>query len=324
MTTTIQAWLCPICESQTSASIVADIVWASPIPGPKSYLAVRCSRCSVMAAEPMPSSEVLDEYYSNYHQTQTHELEYRTTELPRLHDPIIDELLKHIKNRSGPSFFDYGFGAGAFLIRLAERGFPAIGADFGSQNVDQIHRLSSSRGLAIRVYEIGDLGMEDVGRESIDCLTMFQVIEHLPNPLQALRRLRHLLKPYGIVYIEVPHQEGLFFHVKNLIRPVINRRNMWGPLSPPQHVLGFNRDSLRTLIDRAGFELIELRDFPVADGVHAPETAYWYPTVHTWLKKKEYRTPYGTSKMLIRLADSLAFRFLGAGGGLFAIARRRD
>lgn len=324
MMTAIQPWLCPICEIQTSASVVADIVWTSPIPGPKSYLAVRCSRCSVMAAEPMPSPEVLDEYYSDYHQTQTHELEYRTTELARLHDPIIDELLMHIKNRSCPSFLDYGFGAGAFLIRLAERGFPSTGIDFGRQNIAQIQRLSSSRGLAIRVYEIGAVDMEEVGRESIDCLTMFQVVEHLVNPLQALRHLRQLLKSDGVLYIEVPHQEGLFFHVKNFIRPVINRRHMWGPLSPPQHVLGFNRDSLRILVERAGFEVVDLQDFPVADGVHAPETAYWYPTVRTWLKKREYRTRYGTSKMLIRLADIPASRLLGAGGGLFAIARRRD
>jgi hypothetical protein len=89
-------------------------------------------------------------------------------------------------------------------------------------------------------------------------------------------------------------------------------------------VLGFNRHSLRILTERAGFEVITLRDFPVADGIHAPETAFWYPTVRTWLKKKEYRTRYGTSKMLIRMADMPASRFLGAGGGLFAIARKRE
>ncbi len=99
---------------------------------------------------------------------------------------------------------------------------------------------------------------------------------------------------------------------------------MWGPLSPPQHVLGFNRRSLRALVERAGFEVVELRDFPLTEGVHTPETGYWYPSVRTWLTKKEYRTPYGTSKMLIRLAGKPASHLLGAGGALYAIARRRD
>lgn len=277
-----------------------------------------------MAAEPMPSAEVLREYYSDYHQTQTHDEEYRTTELVKLQDPIIDELFRYLDDRTAASFLDYGFGAGAFLTRLAERGFRATGMDFGRQNIEQLKQMSQSRGLDIRMHEVGVAGIDEVGRESFDCLTLFQVIEHLVNPLQVLKDLRTLLKPKGVLYVECPHQEGLFFQVKNRFRPIINRRNMWGPLSPPQHVLGFNRRSLRALVERAGFEVIELRDFPLADCVHAPETAYWYPSVRTWLTKKEYRTPYGTSKMLIRLAERPASRVLGAGGGLYAIARRRD
>ena len=272
----------------------------------------------------MPSSDVLREYYGDYNPTQTSELAYRTHELPRLHDPIINQLLQHMSDHAAASFLDYGFGAGAFLIRLAERGYRAVGMDFGQQNVRQLKRLSDERSLGIQMYEIGASSLDEVGRESFDYLTLFQVVEHLVSPLQAIRDLRSLLKPKGLMYIECPNQEGLFFQLKNQIRSLIDRRNMWGALSPPQHVLGFNRRSLSSLVERAGFDIVELGDFPMADGIHAPESTYWYPTIRTWLTKKEYRTPYGTSKMLIRLADIPASRLLGAGGGLFAIARKRE
>lgn len=97
---------------------------------------------------------------------------------------------------------------------------------------------------------------------------------------------------------------------------------MWGSLSPPQHVLGFTKKSLQILLKRAGYEPLVVSDYRVADGLHAPETLYWYPTVREWASDRNYRSPYGTAKMLIRLFDFPASKIFSSGGGLYALAKR--
>lgn len=316
-------WVCPICGKTQEPRTIAQVTWSTPIPGPKNYNVIRCSHCDGDISDPMPSEEVLSEYYSDYHPTQVLEEQYRANDLIDLQEPILTYLTDQLGGfKAGMSFLDYGFGAGAFLLKVAQKGMSATGLDFGAQNIEQLKALSQQRGLNIDLYDMANGGMLALRGKTFDCITMFQVVEHLVSPLEVLADLRELQKPGGILYIECPNQAGLFFNIKNLVRSVINRKFMWGALSPPQHVLGFRKKSLQMLLERAGYEPIEVNDYRVADGIHAPETPYWYPSVREWLTNRNRWNAYGTAKMLIRLADYPASKIFSAGGGLYAIARR--
>jgi 2-polyprenyl-3-methyl-5-hydroxy-6-metoxy-1,4-benzoquinol methylase len=319
----MENWTCPICGVTQYPNIVAEIVWNTPIPGPSRYKAVQCTNCDVEAAYPMPSKEVLAKYYSDYHPTQILEQTYRANRLVELQDPLLSFLIERLGGLDPHlKFLDYGFGAGAFLMNAAKKGLSATGLDFGRQNIEQLRSISRERNLKIEAYDMEQDGLNALRGNFYDCITMFQVIEHLVSPLDTLAQLRNLQKPGGILYIECPNQAGLFFRIKNLLRPLINRKFMWGSLSPPQHVLGFTKKSLAKLLERAGYEPLEVNDYRVADGLHAPETPYWYPSLWEWLTDRNQRSTYRTAKMLIRLFDYPASHLFSAGGGLYALAKR--
>jgi 2-polyprenyl-3-methyl-5-hydroxy-6-metoxy-1,4-benzoquinol methylase len=315
-------WTCPICKATQNLNFVAEIVWDTPIPGPSRYKVVRCVNCEGEAAYPMPSEKVLTEYYSDYHPTQILEEKYRANRLVELQSPIVSFLIDKLGGFNlNLKFLDYGFGAGAFLLNVAQQGLSATGLDFGRQNVEQLRSMAQERNLDVAAYDIGQNGLNALRGNFYDCITMFQVIEHLTSPLDTLAQLKSFQKPGGMLYIECPNQAGLFFRIKNLIRPLINRKFMWGSLSPPQHVLGFTKKSLIMLLEQAGYKPLEVADYRVADGLHAPETPYWYPSLLEWLTDHNRRSAYGAAKMLIRLFDYPASRIMSAGGGLYALAR---
>ena len=317
------SWSCPICKTEQQKNVIADIIWKNEIPGPNKYDVVKCSNCSIEVSDPIPSTDVLNQYYAKYEPTQTDNNEYRAKELIDLNGPIIDYLLDHLdKSHDDIKFLDYGFGAGAFAIKLASCNLLVSAIDYSEQNIDQLNNYCTKNNLEIDTYNITENGWDGLQGEHFNCITLFQVIEHLQDPVKTLTKLNKLQLSNDLLYIECPNQDGLFFNVKNKIRPIINRKNMWGSLSPPQHLFGFNKKSLQRTLEITGYQTIEIGDYRVADGIHAPETGYWYPSIKEWLSSKEKRTPYGTAKMLIRLADYPASKLLKSGGGLFALAKK--
>lgn len=81
---------------------------------------------------------------------------------------------------------------------------------------------------------------------------------------------------------------------------------------------------MRILLERAGYTPIEVSDYSFADGVHQVETQFWYPSLLEVLRNKHSWNFYGISKFLIKFFDFPASKILGAGGGLYALARKKS
>ena len=46
-----------------------------------------------------------------------------------------------------------------------------------------------------------------------DYITMFHVLEHIPNSIEVLKKLKKLLKPKGKLIIEIPHAKDILFNI---------------------------------------------------------------------------------------------------------------
>jgi SAM-dependent methyltransferase len=270
----------------------------------------------------MPSDSELKNYYSHYHPDE---------EIPReqtiidLHDGLVDLLVRDLGSPAAPTFLDYGFGRGFFMKKALERGMTVHGVEFSDENCERMMRYCRKNHLEAkaRLTNLCHNPLDTLPREAFDCITLFQVIEHIVEPLRLLASLKPILKPGGLVYLECPNEDAFYLKIKNPLRKKLDRLGFYGSLNPPQHVHGFNRRSMNTLLTRSGFEPIVIRDYPYGDGFHQPETITFYPTVMEWIGNPERWHFYTMGKTAIRVTERWVSKLGGLGGGLFALARKR-
>lgn len=138
---------------------------------------------------------------------------------------------------------DVGCGNGYFLSRMRELGWTV-------QGVEPDHQAAM---IAQREYDVPVLTrrIEDGGLppEYFDVITMRHVIEHLPDPLAALRVCYNSLKPGGKLAIATPNSAALGHHALG---------RWWRELDPPRHFFLFSPSTLSACVVRAGFRPIYL------------------------------------------------------------------
>ena len=138
---------------------------------------------------------------------------------------------------------DVGAAGGAFVAEAALAGFDASGIE----PVASFARLAREQ-LAVDVRD-GRLEDAELGPSS-DVITMWHVLEHVPEPLGAVRRLAGSLAQGGVLAVEVPNAASA---VARHMGPA------WTSLEPEVHVNQFTPESLRLLLERAGLEVRDVR-----------------------------------------------------------------
>jgi SAM-dependent methyltransferase len=99
-----------------------------------------------------------------------------------------------------------------------------------------------------------DLFSAELPAAAFDAVTMGDVVEHLTDPGAALRRTRGLLAPSGVLWLTLPDAGS------RVARAM--RRRWWSVI--PTHVQYFTRSSLSTLLERQGFQVLEITTAPKA------------------------------------------------------------
>ncbi len=305
---------CKICDAHEGHQVVAALV--------DEFLAIKCPQCGVVSGHPIPSIETLTNYYKSYHATA--ELPERLTQLVDLNKGIADYLIEKVGKTDKLTILDYGFGVGAFVKQIMNRCQQVVGVDFSEQNCHQLKKYCTAN--SVRNVEVIKTPEETPARldgRYFDLITLFQVIEHLTDPLQLLFELSLLQQKDGFLYIECPNNDALYLKIKNTIRLKIGRESFYDSINPPHHLYGFNRRSIQILLDRAGYNILEIGDYHFGHKIHQVETQFWYPTLKELVRNKRRHNFYGISKTLIGTLDPIASIIFRAGGGLFVLAQKR-
>jgi SAM-dependent methyltransferase len=161
-------------------------------------------------------------------------------------------------------FLDFGCGCGGFLVAMDD---PAgVGFELGERG-----SFSAGRSLVKTGHFLDMAGSPGFELGSFDLITSFDVFEHLPNLDQYLESLRSLLKPGGHLVITVPDIGRWNARLAG------NRWNMF----LLEHLWYFNKKTLRTFMQRAGFRETHHRilpyDAPVAHIVRRVAQTYKLP-----------------------------------------------
>jgi ubiquinone/menaquinone biosynthesis C-methylase UbiE len=103
--------------------------------------------------------------------------------------------------KPGMRLLDVGCGPGSITVGLAKRVAPGetIGIDPSSSVIRTAASVASGLSDRRLTFEVGDIYISRFGNETFDAVFAHQVLQHLPRPIEALRRARMLLRPGGVV-----------------------------------------------------------------------------------------------------------------------------
>jgi len=88
-------------------------------------------------------------------------------------------------------------------------------------------------------------------KEKFDVVIAHQVIEHVENPVEFMNNIKYLLKPGGIVHLELPNQFSLSARLRK-ISPIIS--NDYGFIQPPMHLRAYSKKTIKFLFDSLDFK----------------------------------------------------------------------
>jgi SAM-dependent methyltransferase len=205
-----------------------------------SFKIVECKRCGLVYLNPRPKEEDLSEFYDDFFLTD----EVSVSQWTRLMSKVYEETKKNIERKySSGKLLDMGCGLGLFLKLWDLKKWELYGIDISKKAVE----YAKSKGLDVKG---GSLEKTNFSNGYFDVITMFYVLEHLPNPLKVLREARRILKEDGLLVIRVPQS----ISAERFLRFFGVRRNLF---HPPMHLYDFSTKILKEFLLKAGFKRIK-------------------------------------------------------------------
>lgn len=160
-------------------------------------------------------------------------------------------ILASLKKKNGISILDVGCGEGSFLLKLNAKKFIKNGVEINQEGV----AICRKSGLEIYSQNLIDINFEN---KKFDVITLWHVLEHLPNPVEMLKKIHTILSDNGVLIFEVPNTDSFGFKYG---------REDWFHLDSPRHLMLYNIRSVTRLCELSGFRIITIRssffDYPL-------------------------------------------------------------
>ena len=151
------------------------------------------------------------------------------------HILCIEKMARSLRGNSPTRLLDFGCGAGEFLTLANAFGFEAHGIDHSTARIEDFHGR-------VPIYESLEASRAQ-GQELLHAATLFDVLEHLEEPLSILKAIHERLVPSGILVVEVPNAEG--------VRQIKNNEDL--VVDGVDHLNAFTPATLKRIVERAGF-----------------------------------------------------------------------
>ena len=205
----------------------------------------QCANCGLGHAETRdfdPTTYYTADYFAG--QCSDGYLDYQGTE-PVLRREFARSVDFVRRFRPSGRLLDLGCAYG-FFLKEARRHFDVSGIELADDAAQSCRRA----GLQVLAGVADEANMAQIGE--VDVITMFDVIEHLPQPQETLTLCCRHLKPGGIIVITTGDFAALLARWAGV---------RWRLMTPPQHLWFFTRESIRRMVMPLGMS-IEHFDHP--------------------------------------------------------------
>ncbi len=213
---------CNVCESEQISLLV----------GKDGHSVFQCKSCGLAFTYPQPEA-IAEQYDSSYFDL------YRCRRTFRIKRS--DSRLRAIELIREPGrILDIGCSLGYFVEAANTRGWQGSGIEISPYASEEARQL----GLDVRMGVIEDAAYPDA---AFDCVTAWDVIEHVPDPTKHMIEVRRILADGGLLVICTPNLGHLNFRIK---------RENWRHLKPAEHIYYFQKSSICALLEKTGFDVV--------------------------------------------------------------------
>ena len=174
---------------------------------------VKCRRCGLYYNNPRLDLESRKKIYAEDYFVGGSEaagLDYKAYENYIADKPLVIKTVHRRMQKieaalgSKGRLLDVGCAAGFSLIAAEQRGWQAEGLEFSGFCVDY------AQGLGLNVQQ-GTLKNYQRSAETFDAITMWDYLEHSPEPLDDLKICERLLRPGGVIFLSIPNIDSWSF-----------------------------------------------------------------------------------------------------------------
>lgn len=217
------------------AAFTPSVFSARRLPDRTHYRMVRCRTCGLVRSDPVLDAEAMARLYRESSFDYGDELQgIRAT-----YGAALDRLASVAIGRNG--LLDVGCGSG-FVLELARaRGWQAV------RGVEPSTDAIAEADPAVQSAIVQDVLREGVFEaESFDSVTIFQVLDHIPDPVAFLHECRRILRPGGAIL-------ALNHNVTGWSARVLGERS---PIIDVEHTYLYSPETIRRIFGQVGFEVV--------------------------------------------------------------------
>jgi 2-polyprenyl-3-methyl-5-hydroxy-6-metoxy-1,4-benzoquinol methylase len=223
---------CPLCGLKKERLILKTYDINSGIPG--EYNVSKCLNCGMCYLNPRPTALGLSEVYPEI---------YARSYIEKIPGWVIQRIRFLKKISSTGRLLEIGCSAGHFLNIARKMGYDVTGIEIDKRTAQY---AKEHYGLEVKIAPLEDVNLP---ADYFDLVVLFDVFEHLREPMVGLEKIFNALIPGGHVIIKVPNfscLESMLF------------RGFWYHLDLPRHLLHFSPATLTKMLTNAGFSHIKI------------------------------------------------------------------
>jgi len=229
---------------------------------------VLCRNCKLVYNSPRPryDQDFIDSAYASYYQfSENMELD-NSTEVEhssvKMFKEEVENLIRYDKKRT--NLLDIGSAMGTFLFAAKPYYKKAIGLDVSKQMASYVEK---NVGVNVYLQQFNDFFYD----EKFSLIHMSHVIEHIPNPVEWLRKAASMLEEDGILVINVPNKFSLGFRLQHFYYKLGLKKQFsstWSdPARVPDHLYEPNVTSMLRLLKSNQFEVLDFFTYSRKDPV---------------------------------------------------------
>ena len=198
---------------------------------------------------PQPKAEELSGYYeSDEYISHTDSKETVVDKLYQIVKKLaISNKLKLINSfkTTDKNLLDVGCGTGYFLLICKNNGWKVTGVEPNAKaKISAENKLNGKSASEIK-SEINQLKSE----AQFDVITLWHVLEHVPNLEAYISTLKKLLKPDGVLIVAVPNFKSYDAH---------HYKQFWAAFDVPRHLWHFSKKSIQLLFEKQEMNIVKI------------------------------------------------------------------